>query len=186
MMSTRRHKTLMQESLDERLAPEARQELFHHLDADPAGAAEYNRLREVDRLLRHAPMERAPQRLALHIMARLAEGLQPQMQTRLSGLALALALSLVAVVAMPLLMLLGWLLLNAIGSAAALNSLMETLVSLVTLIVTGLEELVRSAQNLLATYPETPLLMLAFIPAGLFWLLRGVWQGRQRESSGAM
>lgn len=186
MMSTRRHKTLMQESLDERLPPEARRELFEHLDADPVGAAEYNRLREVDRLLRHAPMERAPQRMAMHIMARLAEGLQPQMQTRLSGLALALALSLVAAVALPLLMLIGWMLLNAIGSAAALNSLMETLVSVVTLIATALGELVRSAQNLLAAYPETPLLMLALIPVGLFWLLRGVWQERQSESSGAV
>lgn len=185
-MSTRRHRTLMQESLDERLSPEARQELYRHLDADPAGAAEFNRLREVDRLLRAAPLERAPARLALHIMARLAEGLQPQTQTRVSGLALALALSLVAAVTLPVLLLIGWLLLSALGSAAALNSLLETLVSVVTLIVSGLEGLVRGAQHLLATYPETPLLMLAFVPVGLFWLLRGGWQERQEESSGAV
>ena len=171
-MANERRKRLMQEALDESLPQDARQELYEELDTDPVSAAEYQRLRQVDRLLRTAPFEHAPKTLALSIMARLAEGLKQQQLSHLSGLALAMALSIVTLVLVPLLMGAAWLFLNAIGSAEALTGLMHTLVRLLTLLLTGIDSLVDGAQMLLKTYPEMPALMLAIVPVMLTWLAR--------------
>ena len=171
-MANERRKRLMQEALDEALPQDVRQELYEELDTDPDSAAEYQRLRHVDKLLRTAPFEHAPKTLALTIMARLAEGLSQQQLSHLSGLALALALSIVALIMVPLLMGATWLFLNAIGSAAALTGLMHTLVRMLGTLLAGIDSLVDGAQTLLKTYPEMPALMLAIVPVMLTWLAR--------------
>lgn len=171
-MANARKKRLMQEALDESLEIAARQELFQQLDRDPAEAAEYQRLLMVDRMLRTAPFERAPKTLAMNIMARLAETLKQPQLSHLSGLALALALSLVTIVLVPLLAGAAWLFLNAIGSAAALSALMHTIGKLLALVMAGIDTLVEGAQVLLETYPQTPALMIAILPVMVFWLVR--------------
>lgn len=171
-MANRRLKRLMQESLDEQIAVEERRELYSHLDADYADADEYRRLRQVDSLLRSTTLERAPASLAMSIMAKIAEGLQQPNLSRLSGLALALALSLVTLALLPVLAGMGWLLLNAIGSASALTALTQGILDLVALVVAGFEGVVQQAQLLLAAYPYLPALILTLIPASWFWAAR--------------
>lgn len=171
-MPNERSKRLMQEALDESLEAAARQELFHQLDQDPEGTAEFQRLRQVDRMLRAAPFERAPKALAMNIMARLAETLKQPQLSHLSGLALALALTLVTVVLVPLLISAAWMFLNAIGSAAALAALMHTLSRLLALVLAGVNTLAQSARDFLEAYPQTPALMVTILPVILFWLVR--------------
>ncbi len=171
-MANERQRRLMQESLDERLSVESRQELYGHLDANPADADSYQRLREVDRVLRAAPYERAPKTLALSILARLAEGLGPQPLSHISGLAVALALAAVTLLLVPLLVGLGILFLSLIGSVAALNALIQTVAALLSLVYAGIENLARSAQAMLAANPQIPTLILALVPAGLIHLVR--------------
>jgi ferric-dicitrate binding protein FerR (iron transport regulator) len=183
-MANERHKRLMQEALDESLSAESLQELYGELDREPENAGEFSRLKKVDRLLRTAPMERAPQSLALNIMARLAEGLQTHRLTRNSGLALALALGIVSALLLPALAALGWLILNALGSATALTQAISQLVGLLGMVMTALEGLVTGAQAVLAAYPEVPIVMLTLIPVGLFRLARFAWQNRQQQEEG--
>lgn len=168
-MATERHKRLMQEALDENLSPEARRELFQQLDQDAEAAAQFNRLRQVDHILRTAPFERAPERLALAIMARLAKAAEQLPRT--SGLALALALALVTLLMMPLLIVAGWLVLAALGSAAALSSALQQMVTLLALLLGVLEVFIERAQELLTTAPQSAAL-LALIPVALYGLLR--------------
>lgn len=174
-----RQNRLMQEALDKNLPAEVLNELYEQIDQSPADAAEFNRLKQVDRMLRAAPYERAPQGLALKIMARLAEGLQPEQLTRSSGLALALGLAVIALVLAPLLAGIGWLIVNVIGSATALSTLIAQVVNLLALVLNSLDGLVRSAQQMLQTYPEVPALMLTLIPIGVLWLVRFAWQNRE-------
>jgi anti-sigma factor RsiW len=163
----------MQESLDMPLAKDEQHELHSHLDDDYADADEYRRLREVDRRLQNCQMMPAPRALALNIMAKIAEGFpQPQL-SRLSGLALALALALVTLVLLPVIIGVLWLVVNAIGNAAALTGLAQSIGNLATLIVAGLESLILSAQSLLEMYPLTPALILTLLPVGWFWARRG-------------
>lgn len=172
MMANERQRRLMQEALDDALTSESLQELYSRLDADAADSAEFNRLRQVDRLLRTAPFERAPQTLALKIMARLAEGLNPQQLARSSGLALALGLVLVTLLLLPLLAGLGWLIVSTVGSAAAVNGVVAQVVGLLAAVMNTLESVVEGAQAMLQTYPEVPVVMLTTIPIAMFWLLR--------------
>lgn len=177
MMS--RQNRLMQEALDKNLPAEALNELYAQIDQSPSDTAEFARLKQVDRMLKTAPFERAPQGLALKIMAKLAEGLQPEQMTRSSGLALALGLALVALILTPLLAGIGWLIVNLIGNAAALSALIEQIANLLALVMNALDGLIRNAQEMLQTYPEAPALMLTLIPIGLFWLVRFAWQNRE-------
>jgi len=172
-----RQNRLMQEALDKNLPAEELHELYAQMDQSPADAAEFQRLKQVDRMLRAAPMERAPQTLALKIVARLAEGLQPEQLRRSSGLALALGLALVALILTPLLALIGWLIISLISSAAALGTLIGQIVNLLAVVLNSLDALVRGAQDMLKTYPEAPVLV-SLIPIGLFWLVRFAWQNR--------
>lgn len=171
-MANNRQKRLMQEALDDNLTPEARHELQKHLGRDMESAETFDRLQQVDRMLRTAPHERAPRELAMKIMQRLAQVVKPQQLSRLSGLALALSLSLVALVMMPLLIGLGWLVLSVIGSAAGLSSLIQQVVNLLAFGIVALEVFVQQVQDFLAANPEVPLVMVALIPVSLFWLLR--------------
>jgi ferric-dicitrate binding protein FerR (iron transport regulator) len=160
----------MQEALDESLSPEARRALFDQLDQDADAAAQFNRLRQVDQILKNAPFEHAPARLALAIMARLAE-LKAEHLPGTSGLALALALALVTLLALPLLMAAGWLVLAALGSAAALSAALQQIVMLLALVLGVLKVLVAGAQEWLASSPQSSAL-LALIPIALYGLLR--------------
>ena len=173
-----RQNRLMQEALDKNLPAETLNELYTQMDQSPADAAEFQRLKQVDRMLRAAPMERAPQALALKIMARLAEGLQPEHLRRSSGLALALGLALVALILTPLLALLGWMIISLISSATALGALIGQVVNLLALLMNSLDALVRGAQDMLKAYPEAPVL-ISLIPIALFWLLRFAAQNRE-------
>ena len=171
-MANERQKRLMQEALDEQIELEARQRLFQEMEDDPQSSAEYQRLREVDRLLRSAPFERAPKTLALSIMAKLAEGLKQPQLSQLSGLALAIALSIMTVVMIPLLVGISTLFLSAIGSAAALTGLLQVVGKMLALVMAGLDTLVSGAQGFLAAYPQTPALMVTLVPVLVFWVAR--------------
>lgn len=182
-MANERHKRLMQEALDESLSAESLHELYGELDREPENADEFSRLKRVDRLLRTAPMERAPQSLALNIMAKLAEGLQASRLTRNSGLALALALAIVSALLLPALAALGWLMLNTLGSAGALNTVISQIVGLLGVVMAALDGLAKGAQDVLAAYPEIPVVMVTLIPLSLFWLVRFAMHNRQQEEA---
>lgn len=169
---------LIQQALDEELTPERLRELRRQLDDAPAAQAQFQHMRQVERMLRAAPMENAPENLALKIMARLAEGLQSQKLIRPNSLALAIALALFALGLTPLLAILGWLIINAVGSASALNNLLGSLFNLLATVMNTLDGLINSAQAVVQTYPEAPIAIITLIPAALLWL----WRSGKPES----
>jgi ferric-dicitrate binding protein FerR (iron transport regulator) len=129
-MTDERQKRLMHEALDDHLPPEALDELYTGLNADPQGATVFERLRTVDRLLKEAPFEGAPQTLALRVLAKIAE-LRPEQLRRGAGLALALGIGLAALLLLPLMGALGWLLINVLSNpAAAVSTVIGILSSL--------------------------------------------------------
>jgi anti-sigma factor RsiW len=183
-MANERQQRLMQEALDEQLSPQQVQELTQELDQDAEGSAQFRRLKRVDTLLRAAPHERAPERLALRIMARLAESIKAQPMSRTSSLALALGLSLVMLVTMPFLIAAVALFLSAVGSAGALSQVLQAIVSLLLVVVAMLEAGIAAAQNMMATTPQAPLLLVALVPVILLWLVRYVFGNRSEDDKG--
>ncbi|RMF76855.1 MAG: hypothetical protein D6737_19335 [Chloroflexi bacterium] len=179
-----RRQQLMQEALDEQLSAEMQAELEAELKADRAVAAEFDRLQQVDRLLATAPFERAPQRLALNIIAKLAEDLQHKHLPRTSGLALALALSLMTLAALPLLISLSWFILSIIGSAAALSTALQQLMQILIAMRGMLDVVVEQAQLMTETYPQLAFVLLAFVPMSMLWawLLRTMQRNTEATS----
>jgi hypothetical protein len=173
----------MQEALDASLSAEAYQQLRKQLDNDPNGSAEFNRLRQVDKLLKEAPFERAPKHLALEIMARLAEAMKPENLSRTSGLALALGLSLVMLVAVPLLVSAIGLFLYAAGSAAALSAVLHQIINLLAAVMSMLEVFMQGARDVLSN-SQAPALLMALIPITGYWMLKFAQEQYERDAEG--
>lgn len=171
-MANRRQRRLMQEALDEQLEQEGQRELRQALNQDARSAYEFDRLKRVDDMMRTAPMERAPQSMAQAIMERLAENLSPQRLSRISGLALALGLSVVTLILSPLLIAMALVALGAVGSAAALVGIIRQIVGLSNFSFALVEQSMSGLQALLGAYPHVPLLLIALIPVALFFIVR--------------
>lgn len=180
-MADERQKRLMQEALDKRLSPEAYEKLRQQLDTDAESSAHFDSLKKLDAMLKSAPFERAPQRLALNIMAKIAEVARQKPLSSVSGLALALGLALVTLVTLPLLVAGVTLFMSAVGSASALSAIIHQIVNLLALVVAMLEAFVQGAQSVLASYPQAPALMLAVVPIILFWLLRATQRNKKDD-----
>lgn len=176
-------KQKMQEALDASLSAEALHELRKQLDKQPNDAAEFNRLKQVDKMLKEAPFERAPRHLALEIMARLAEAMKPENMSRTSGLAMALGLSLVMLVAVPLLVSAIGLFLYAAGSAAALAAVMHHIINLLAAVMSMLEVFVQGAQDVMSN-SQAPALLLALIPLTGYWMLKFAQDQYEQKQDG--
>lgn len=179
-MADERQRQLMQEALDQALSPELLEKLRQQLDDDAQGSQQFNRLKKVDDMLRAAPHERAPARLALGIMAKLAQTMNPRQLSTASSSAVALGLALVVLVALPVLTVAISMFLSAIGSAAALNAILQQIANLLALVVGMLDALVEGAQSVLQDYPQAPLLIISVVPIMLFWLLKSVEQEKDK------
>lgn len=167
-MNDERQARRMHEALDDQLAPEELDALYAGLDGDPKSASAFERLRMVDRLLKDAPLEGAPQTLALRVLARIAE-LKPEQIRRGAGLAIALGLGLVALLLMPLLGALGWLLVNVLSNpAAAVGAVIGALGALVGAVLA----VVQNVQVALQTSPLVPAALIGLVPAGVILLRR--------------
>jgi hypothetical protein len=178
-MADERQTRRMHEALDDQLAPEQLDALYEGFDRDPQGATAFERLRTVDRLLKDAPFEDAPQSLALRVLAKIAE-LKPEQLRRGAGLALALGLGLVAVLLLPLLGALGWLLVTVLSNPAAA---VGTVISVLGTLVGAVLAAIQNVQAALQSSPLVPAALLAAIPAGVLILrrLRGERLDRERR-----
>jgi hypothetical protein len=176
-MANDRLQRLMQESLDEMLSPEQQEELAHTLDRNAAEYDEYSQLERVHQLLSLAPHERAPQRLAATIMARISVMVQEEQKIELETLpseAVAVALSLVAIVTMPLLVAASWLILNAAADPNLLDVIFQQIIAALLLVINMLKVFLEQAQALVSSNPELAMVMLALLPITLLGIAQYV------------
>lgn len=174
----------MQEVLDEVIAPEEREKLYALLDEDPEEFARFNRLNRVDSMLRTAPHERAPKRLAATIMARLAKSLEEQEQQQQMGVSnemVGVAMTLVTVVTMPLLVGACWLIVHAAASPELLDTVFQQIIATLLLVLEILQVFLEKAQELVTEDPEAAAALLALIPVTLLAIARYVLSDEERD-----
>ena len=174
-MANERQKRLLQRALDAELDPQERAELQRQLDSDSRTAVMYQNMQQVDTMLRNPPHERAPRRLAETIMARLgemAELMDPRQLSRISGLALALSLGLVAGVLLPVLIAAAWLLITSIISGAGIAAALTQVVSLLAIILGIVEASATQLRAFLTANPALIVALVSLIPVSLVGLLR--------------
>lgn len=170
----------MHEKLDGVLSDDLTDSLLRHLDEDKEAAREYARLESVDSLLTAAPQMRAPQRLAVTIMARLAQTIE--MQARLQELPVELrseimqSLSLAMVATMPLMVGASWVVLNAMGDPKMLMRVMERVVLLMSLQIEAQLMLLEAIEPHLKDNPHLAAACLRLMPSMMEGLLDAIEQ----------
>ncbi|MBL8163049.1 MAG: hypothetical protein JNJ61_13775 [Anaerolineae bacterium] len=181
-MANEQQKRLMQEALDAQLTAEALLQLSREIEHDPDVKAQFNRLQQVDNMLKTAPHERAPQRLALNIMAQITK-MAEQMSGELASdadmetrLALALSLALLLVTTLPLLVAAVSLYMSTNGDLDALNTVLAQIVMLLNAVLSMLETFLHEAISIVEQHPELPAVLVAIIPIMAYWVLRLIAQ----------
>jgi len=161
----------MQEKLDGVLSEELTRDLLRRLAEDAEAAREYARLEIVDGLLSSAPQMRAPQRLAVTIMARLAQTIE--LQARLQALPPALrsqvmqSLSLSMVAAMPTMVGAAWMTLNRQADPQLLQATLERVVMLMLLQIEAQLMLLDAVEPFLRDDPQLAAICLRLMPSML-------------------
>jgi hypothetical protein len=187
-MTSERKLQMMQDALDGELSPEAERELSTILETDTEGASQYNHLQQVEQLLQAAPHERAPERLAVTIMARIAQAAkaQPQAQTNpeITEEMMQTAMQLVTVAALPMLVGAGWMLLNAQTDPQLLESVLYHVSVLFLIMMDVMQVVIERAQALYVDDPELAIALLALMPNLLLALVEEVlgMNGQDEES----
>lgn len=165
----------MHEKLDGVLDDRLTEELARFLADDRDAAREYERLENVDALLATAPSMRAPQRLAVTIMARLAQ--QIEMQAQIQALPHELratimqSLSLSMVATMPLMVGASWVVLNAMADPRLLTRVVERVIGLMSLLVDAQIVLLNEIEPYLKDDPEFAAACLRLLPSMMEGLL---------------
>lgn len=172
-MANDRQRRLMQAALDGALSEEERKELFGHLEEDKRSTREFNRLKRVDDVLSTAPMQRAPQRLAATIMARLAASIEAEAKAKMelehfeldsTQQLIAVAISLVSVVTMPMLIGASWMILHASDHPERLDSAFQQVVASMLVSIDMIDVFLDKAMELASDDPEMALALLSLMP----------------------
>ena len=171
----RQQHDMMQEALDGQLTEEMARQLVETLGHDQSAAQEYGRLQRVDTLLKRAPQQRAPARLAATIMARVAERVQAE--TEMSDLSpemqrlMMLSLSAAMMAMMPMMEAASWLVLNARRDPELLSDIVMETIGWMSLVNNALIQLLEDAENLARSEPEVAAATLALTPYMLSTIL---------------
>ena len=180
-MNMDRRQRLMQSSLDGELSPDEQNELRQLVERSQDVAEELNQLETVHTLLQRPPHERAPERLASVIMARIAQMVrQEQFQSdqaevdELAEAMLNVAVSTVTVATLPLLVGAAWLMLNRKSRPEAIEALLDQVATLIVLVMETMQVMLEQAQEAFEDDPELAMAILTLIPVTLLILVRQV------------
>ncbi len=166
---------MMQEAIDGQLSEEMARKLVEVIGSDQAAALEFGRLQRVDALLKRAPQQRAPARLAATIMARVAERMQAE--TELSDMSpemqrvMMLSLSAAMMAMMPMMEAASWLVLNARRNPEVLSNVMLETIGWMSMVTNALIQLLEDAENLARSEPQVAAATLALTPYMLSTIL---------------
>ena len=180
-MNMDRRQQLIQDSLDGELSAAEESELRQLVERSQDAAQELNQLEAIHTLLQRPPHERAPQRLASVIMARIAQMVQQEhLQVgeaeldEISQAMLNVAISTVTVATLPLLVGAAWLMLNQKSHPEAIEAVLDQVATLIELVMDTMQVMLEQAQQAFDEDPELAMAILTLIPATLLVLVRQV------------
>ena len=175
-MANKRLQREMQAALDDLLSPEKMDEMFSQLASDKDAATQFEKLKRVDSMLRQTPHARAPERMAVRIMEKLASQMQTRAQMEalpeVSAQALMLTLSLVMMVMMPMMVAASWLVLNMRADPELLSVVTQRMIALLVILIRAMEVLLEAAEKLVREDPKMAPVAMALIPFALLNLMK--------------
>jgi hypothetical protein len=159
----------VQEALDTLDNAEARAALRSDLQAEPDTLAEADKLERVHRMLSSAPRERAPERLAAKIMARVSAIMQAQKSADwpVPQEAIAAAMMLANAATLPLMTGAAWLLIHAAAQPKLMQTVLPRVVAVHLMLIEVMTEVLRQAETVAEDDPQTAAAIIALLPDAL-------------------
>lgn len=169
------YRQMMQERLDGLLDLDQAAELEAYLRQDEAAAEEQAQLEQVHDVLTRPPLERAPQRMALTIMARLAQHIEAQSEIQALPEELQQALlvswSLVSVTMMPMLVSASYMVLNTQASPAVLEEATNRVIAMMVIMIDSMVVILEEIERLIREDPQMAPVALSLIPIAMLGIL---------------
>lgn len=166
----------VQEALDTLSNSEARAALRAQLAGEPETLAEADRIERVHRMLSSAPRERAPERLASRIMARISAIMQQQKAADwpVPDEAVAAAMALANAATLPLMTGAAWLLIHAATDPRLFREVLPRIVAVHLLLIEVMVEILREAESFATDDPQAAAAVLALLPDALRAIAAGL------------
>lgn len=178
MMTDRKTQQLqrVQDSLDAQNNNEAHAALRSELASEPETFAAADRLERVHRMLSAAPRERAPERLAARIMARVSAILKQQKEADwpVPQEAIAAATALANAITMPLMTGAAWLIIHAAAHPRLTHDVLPRIVAVHLALIEVMVEVLREAEAVAHDDPETAAAILSLLPSALKTMANGL------------
>lgn len=173
---------LMQAKLDGELSEEMIEELYDILEENADAAREYARLESIDHMLNTTPHIRAPQRLAVTIMARLAQSIEAEAEQynmpEEIRQALMLSVSVVVITMMPTMVAASYLVVNGLRDPQLLHRATAQVIAMLVLLIDALKILLEEIEAIVHQDPQKATMAMALIPIVLMGMLEAI----QRET----
>jgi hypothetical protein len=159
----------VQEALDAQLSAQQQDELRRELNADPEAATAADKLARVHQLLATAPRERAPERLANRLMARVAALMTNQKKRRwpVPKAAISAAIALANAATLPLMTGAAWLMIHAAARPELTKTVLPRMILTHLMMIEVMVEVLRQAESVAADDPETAAAILRLLPDAL-------------------
>lgn len=166
----------VQEALDALDAAEARAAMRSELSDDTETLAAADKLERVHRMLSAAPRERAPERLAAKIMARVSAIMKQQKAADwpVPQEAIAAAMTLAHTATLPLMTGAAWLLIHAAAQPRLVETVLPRVVAVHLALIEVMVEVLRQAEIVATDDPETAAAILALLPDALKTMAEGL------------
>lgn len=177
MADTKTHRLQqLQEALDTLEDAEARAALRGELSGDRETLAAADKLERVHRMLSTAPRERAPERLAAKIMARVSAIMKQQKAADwpVPQEAIAAAMTLANTATLPLMTGAAWLLIHAASQPRLAETMLPRVVAVHLALIEVMVEVLRQAETVATDDPETAAAILALLPDALKTMAEGL------------
>lgn len=159
----------VQEALDTLDNAEARAALRNDLTGEPETLAEADKLERVHRMLSSAPRERAPERLAAKLMARVSAIMKEQKAADwpVPQEAIAAAMMLANAATLPLMTGAAWLMIHAAAQPQLMKTVLPRVVAVHLMLIEVMAEVLRQAETVAEDDPQTAAAILALLPDAL-------------------
>lgn len=159
----------VQEALDAQLSAQQQAELSRELETDTETATAADRLERVHQLLSAAPRERAPERLATRLMARVAQMMTKQKKQKwpVPKSAISAAIALANAATLPIMTGAAWLMIHAAARPELAKTVLPRVIMTHLMLIEVMVEVLRQAESVAADDPETAAAILRLLPEAL-------------------
>lgn len=170
----------MNEALDQALTEEELAQLHEQMEAKPDTAEKWEQLHKTDELLRTTPMVSPSAAFAKRVMEAISALPLPGLTRRELNAGLAVGLAVAAVLAIPVLAVLFFLVLGLVTDPGTFNSLLQVSMDVLTYGVSLTADIAEQIRLWVVETPAAAVLMVLIVPLAAVWgwVLWSLFSGR--------